>query len=101
MFIDALARAGVKHGLTKKQADKIAAQAVLGSGAMVLQSPESPFDLVDKVSSPGGTTVAGLLAMEAAGFMLQWLPVSMPRSLKIRKNNRRLQFWSIPVMMTT
>lgn len=69
MFIDALARAGVKHGLTKKQADKIAAQAVLGSGAMVLQSPESPFDLVDKVSSPGGTTVAGLLAMEAAGFM--------------------------------
>lgn len=69
MFIDALARAGVKHGLTKKQADKIAAQAVLGSGAMVLQSSESPFDLVDKVSSPGGTTVAGLLAMEAAGFM--------------------------------
>ncbi|MFD1485507.1 pyrroline-5-carboxylate reductase [Lacticaseibacillus baoqingensis] len=69
MFIDALARAGVKHGLTKKQADKIAAQAVLGSGAMVLQSDESPFDLVDKVSSPGGTTVAGLLAMEAAGFM--------------------------------
>lgn len=69
MFIDALARAGVKHGLTKKQADKIAAQAVLGSGAMVLQSADSPFDLVDKVSSPGGTTVAGLLAMEAAGFM--------------------------------
>ncbi|WP_262316055.1 pyrroline-5-carboxylate reductase [Lacticaseibacillus parakribbianus] len=69
LFIDALSRAGVKYGLTKAEATKIAAQAVLGSGAMVLQSPDSPFDLIDKVSSPGGTTVAGLLAMEAAGFM--------------------------------
>ncbi|WP_179394882.1 pyrroline-5-carboxylate reductase [Lacticaseibacillus absianus] len=69
LFIDALSRAGVKYGLTKAAATRIAAQAVLGSGAMVLQSSESPFDLIDKVSSPGGTTVAGLLAMEAAGFM--------------------------------
>ncbi|WP_225047721.1 pyrroline-5-carboxylate reductase [Lacticaseibacillus kribbianus] len=69
LFIDALSRAGVKYGLTKDAATKIAAQAVLGSGAMVLQSPESPFNLIDKVSSPGGSTVAGLLAMEAGGFM--------------------------------
>ncbi|WP_125705624.1 pyrroline-5-carboxylate reductase [Lacticaseibacillus daqingensis] len=69
LFIDALSRAGVKYGLTKAAATRIAAQAVLGSGAMVLQSDGSPFDLIDKVSSPGGTTVAGLLAMEAAGFM--------------------------------
>lgn len=69
LFIDALARAGVKHGLTKPLATKIAAQTVLGSATNVLASSESPWDLIDQVSSPGGTTVAGLLAMEEAGLM--------------------------------
>lgn len=69
MFIDALSRAGVKYGLTKQAATKIAAQAVTGSGLMALNSDASPLDLADKVASPGGTTVAGMLAMEAAGFM--------------------------------
>lgn len=69
MFIDALSRAGVKYGLTKAAATKIAAQAVSGSAQMVLSSRDSPLDLADKVASPGGTTVAGMLAMEAAGFM--------------------------------
>lgn len=69
LFIDALSRAGVKYGLTKDAATRIAAQAVAGSAKMVLASDRSPFDLIDTVSSPGGTTVAGLLAMEAAGFM--------------------------------
>lgn len=68
-FIDAMARAGVKHGLDKATATKIAAQATLGSAKMVLASDKIPFDLIDQVSSPGGTTVAGLLAMEEAGFM--------------------------------
>ncbi|AVK61857.1 pyrroline-5-carboxylate reductase [Lactobacillus sp. CBA3605] len=68
-FIDAMARAGVKHGLDKVTATKIAAQATLGSAQMVLDSDKVPFELVDQVSSPGGTTVAGLLAMEEAGFM--------------------------------
>ncbi|CAM3226114.1 pyrroline-5-carboxylate reductase [Lactiplantibacillus plajomi] len=68
-FIDAMARAGVKHGLSKAVATKIAAQATLGSAEMVLKSDKIPFDLIDQVSSPGGTTVAGLLAMEEAGFM--------------------------------
>ncbi|RRK11894.1 pyrroline-5-carboxylate reductase [Lactiplantibacillus garii] len=68
-FIDAMARAGVKHGLSKAAATKIAAQATLGSAEMVLKSDKIPFDLIDQVSSPGGTTVAGLLAMEEAGFM--------------------------------
>ncbi|KRK99979.1 pyrroline-5-carboxylate reductase [Secundilactobacillus odoratitofui DSM 19909 = JCM 15043] len=68
-FIDSLSRAGVKYGLTKAQATKIAAQAVMGSAQMVLASDENPFGLIDQVSSPGGSTVAGLLAMEEAGFM--------------------------------
>lgn len=69
LFIDSLSRAGVKYGLTKQQATDIAAQALKGSAEMVLESDQSPFDLIDQVSSPGGTTVAGLLAMEEHGFM--------------------------------
>lgn len=69
MFIDAMSRAGVKHGLPKQLATEIAAQAVLGSAKMVLESDKSPWDLVDMVSSPGGTTVAGVLALEEAGFL--------------------------------
>ena len=41
----------------------------MGSAKNVLASDQSPFDLIDQVSSPGGTTVAGLLAMEEAGLM--------------------------------
>lgn len=70
-FIDALARGGVKNGLAKAQAVRIAAQAVLGSARMVLERAAdgaTPADLVDTVTSPGGTTVAGLVAMEDAGF---------------------------------
>ena len=68
-FIDSLSRAGVKHGLTKTQATAIAAKATLGSAKMVLKSDKIPFELIDQVSSPGGSTVAGLLAMEEAGLM--------------------------------
>lgn len=68
-YIDAMARAGVKYGLTKKEATKISAQAVLGSAKKVLASSKTPMELVDDVCSPGGTTIAGLLAMQEAGFM--------------------------------
>lgn len=68
LFIDAMSRSGVKYGLSKRQATEIAAQAVLGSALKVLEASKSPMDLVDDVCSPGGTTVAGLLAMEEYGF---------------------------------
>ncbi|WP_155286456.1 pyrroline-5-carboxylate reductase [Lacticaseibacillus zhaodongensis] len=68
LFIDAMARAGVKHGLNKQDAVRIAAQTVSGSAQMVLASKDSPMDLVDQVASPGGTTIAGYLAMEKSGF---------------------------------
>lgn len=69
LFIDTIARAGVKHGLPKELATQIAAQAVLGSAKMILESDESPWSLIDRVSSPGGTTVAGLLALEDNAFI--------------------------------
>ncbi|MDR1827472.1 MAG: pyrroline-5-carboxylate reductase [Methylobacteriaceae bacterium] len=69
LFIDSLARAAVRHGLPKEQATLIAAQAVFGSARMVLESPEIPWALIDKVCSPGGTTIEGLLDMEDSGFI--------------------------------
>ena len=72
-FIEALARAGVLAGVPKAQAVDIVAQAVLGSALTVqaatrAEGGRTPADLVDAVCSPGGTTVAGLVAMERAGF---------------------------------
>ena len=68
LFIDSLARAGVKHGLPKNIATEMAAQAVLGSAEMILKSDENPWALIDQVSSPGGITVEGLLTLEDQGF---------------------------------
>lgn len=68
MFIDALARAGVKNGMKKDDALKIAAQTVYGSAKMILESDEHPFKLIDNVCSPGGTTIEGITSLQADGF---------------------------------
>ncbi|WP_225744593.1 pyrroline-5-carboxylate reductase [Marinilactibacillus sp. Marseille-P9653] len=68
MFIDTLARAAVKYGLPKDKATMIAAQAVLGSGKTVLESDDTPWTLIDQVSSPGGITVDGILSLLQSEF---------------------------------
>lgn len=68
MFIDALARAGVKNGMAKQQALEIAAQTVLGSAKMILDSGEHPWALIDAVCSPGGTTIEGVAKLEELGL---------------------------------
>ncbi|MGF2384262.1 pyrroline-5-carboxylate reductase [Lentilactobacillus otakiensis] len=68
-FIDSLSRAGVKYGLTKEMATKIAAQTTLGSAHSLIASEQTPAKMIDKVCSPGGDTIAGILAMEDAGFL--------------------------------
>lgn len=68
MFIDALARAGVKNGMKKDDALKIAAQAVYGSAKMILESDQHPWQLVDNVCSPGGTTIEGVTSLQSDGF---------------------------------
>lgn len=68
-FIDALSRAGVKYGLNKQVATKIAAQTTLGSAKSLLDADVSPAEMIDQVCSPGGDTIAGILAMEKAGFL--------------------------------
>lgn len=68
LYIDALARAGLKAGMSKKQALEITAQTVLGSAKMVLESGEHPYALIDQVCSPGGTTIEGICALQQNGF---------------------------------
>lgn len=68
MFIDALARAGVQNGMKKSQALEIAAQTVYGSAKMILESGEHPWQLTDNVCSPGGTTIEGVISLQADGF---------------------------------
>lgn len=69
-YIDALSRGALAQGLPKKEAVRIAAQAVMGSAKLVLDQldEKGPATLVDQVTSPGGTTIAGLIAMEQSGF---------------------------------
>jgi pyrroline-5-carboxylate reductase len=65
--IDALAEAGVLLGLTRDRARELAAATVAGAAAMVQETGEHPVVLRERVSSPGGTTVAGVRELDAHG----------------------------------
>lgn len=68
MFIEAMADAGVKHGLSRSQAISISAQAVFGAASMVLKTGEHPATLRDAVCSPSGTTIEAVCELERQGF---------------------------------
>jgi pyrroline-5-carboxylate reductase len=73
LMIEALADGGVLMGLPRDLALRLAAQTVAGAAGMVLQTGQHPAALKDQVASPGGTTIAGIEALEAGGMRSAFL----------------------------
>jgi pyrroline-5-carboxylate reductase len=68
LVVDSLARAGVRHGLTREVAEKLAVATMRGTARLIGDTGQHPQAVIDAVSSPGGTTIAALEAMERGGL---------------------------------
>lgn len=87
-FIEALSDAGVKNGLSRDIATGLAAQTVFGTARLLLETREHPAVLRDKVTSPGGTTIAGMHALEKDGFrsaVINGVDAATARSMELGK----------------
>ena len=86
MFIEAMADEAVCEGMPRKQAYEFAAQAVLGSAKMVLETGKHPGELKDMVCSPGGTTIEAVTVLEEEGMraaIMNAMKVCIEKSRKL------------------
>ena len=68
LIVDALADAGVKVGLSRQESLLLSTQTILGAAKMLLETGEHPSQLKDRVTSPGGTAIAGIHTLEMGGL---------------------------------
>ncbi|KAL4217654.1 Pyrroline-5-carboxylate reductase 1 [Mactra antiquata] len=83
--IEALSDGGVKMGLPRDLAIKLAAQTLLGAAKMVLESGKHPGQLKDEVCSPGGTTIAAMHKLERGGFRASLIDAVEAATLKAKE----------------
>lgn len=91
LVIEALSDAAVRLGLNRDEAQILAAQTTLGAAALALQSEEHPAELRDMVSSPGGTTIAGLYELEKGGVRAAFssaVDAALKRARDLRKGGK-------------
>ena len=92
VMIEAMADAGVNMGLPRNIAQLLAAQTLLGAARMVMETGEHPGQLKDRVTSPGGTTIAGIHALEKGGFratLMNAVEAATKRSLELGQDEKQ------------
>lgn len=90
IVIEALADGGVVAGLPRAIANQLAVQTVLGTAELVKQSSMHPAELKDRVTSPGGTTIAGIARLEEAGLrsaLIEAVQTASARSRELGKQS--------------
>jgi len=89
LILEALADAGVKVGLSRRNAQLLAAQTVMGSAKLLIDTNEHPGRLKDMVTSPGGTAIAGLHTLEEGGLRTTLMNAVESATRRSRELGRR------------